>query len=49
MVYVLLCFLLSHLQKAEDDKKGKSNVVPRKKKCALLLSYCGAGYNGMQM
>ena len=48
-MYVLLCFLLAHVQKAEKDKKGKSNVVPRKKKCVLLLSYCGAGYNGMQM
>ena len=49
MVCVTLFFFLSHLQKAEDGKKGKSNVVPRKKKCALLLSYCGVGYNGMQM
>lgn len=36
-------------QAADDEKNGKTSILPRKKKCALLLSYCGAGYNGMQM
>ncbi|XP_031570199.1 tRNA pseudouridine synthase A-like [Actinia tenebrosa] len=30
-------------------EKTNEDVLPRKKKCALLLSYCGAGYNGMQI
>ncbi|PFX15933.1 tRNA pseudouridine synthase A, mitochondrial [Stylophora pistillata] len=34
---------------ADDEKDEKTAVLPRKKKCALLLSYCGAGYNGMQI
>lgn len=38
-----------------DDKvhvatnEKASTFIPNKKKCALLLSYCGAGYNGMQI
>ena len=36
-------------QAADDEKNEKTSILPRKKKCALLLSYCGAGYNGMQM
>lgn len=36
-------------QAADNEKNEKTSILPRKKKCALLLSYCGAGYNGMQM
>ena len=36
-------------QVVEDGRDEKAALLPRKKKCALLLSYCGAGYNGMQM
>ncbi|KAK3704737.1 hypothetical protein QZH41_001086 [Actinostola sp. cb2023] len=38
----------SSLEVQESDQTNKDNL-PRKRKCALLLSYCGAGYNGMQM
>lgn len=37
------------ISQAADEKNEKTSILPRKKKCALLLSYCGAGYNGMQM
>ena len=42
------CFFFNH-QEAKNNREEKRSFVPRKKKCALLLCYCGAGYNGMQM
>jgi len=36
-------------ERADEVAENKKAFVPKKKKCALLLSYCGAGYNGMQI
>lgn len=40
---------LENDEEAKNNREKKRSFVPRKKKCALLLCYCGAGYNGMQI